>query len=116
MAYLRELLVEISHVDLNSEDDTCIWSMVDDGVFSVRSICHVINFKLLPSMLSATTWEKTLPRKVNIFLWRMSLDRLPHRLNLSARGIDIPTISCPSCNGNVEYVDHIFFECDLVKE
>ncbi|GKB79217.1 hypothetical protein Tco_0946112 [Tanacetum coccineum] len=70
MAYLRELLVEISQVDLNSEGDTCIWSMVDDSVFSVRSIRHVIDSKLLPSMLSATTWEKTLPRKVNIFLWR----------------------------------------------
>ncbi|GKA08185.1 hypothetical protein Tco_0687516 [Tanacetum coccineum] len=46
----------------------------------------------------------------------MSLDWLPHRLNLSARGIGIPTISCPSCNGNVESADHIFFEYDLVKE
>nr|GEY15029.1 RNA-directed DNA polymerase, eukaryota [Tanacetum cinerariifolium] len=36
MAYLRELFLEISRVDLNSEDDTCIWSMVDDGVFSGR--------------------------------------------------------------------------------
>ncbi|GJX33088.1 putative RNA-directed DNA polymerase, eukaryota, reverse transcriptase zinc-binding domain protein [Tanacetum coccineum] len=68
MAYLRELLVEISQVDLNSEDDTCIWSMVDDGVFSIRSIRRVIDSKLLPSMLPATTWEKTLPRKVNIFI------------------------------------------------
>nr|GFB61367.1 putative RNA-directed DNA polymerase, eukaryota, reverse transcriptase zinc-binding domain protein [Tanacetum cinerariifolium] len=49
---------ERSQVDLNSEDDTCIWSMADDGVFSVRSIRRVIDSKLLPSMLSATTWEK----------------------------------------------------------
>nr|GEX15079.1 zinc finger, CCHC-type [Tanacetum cinerariifolium] len=80
MAYLIELLLEISQVDLNSEDDTCIWSMVDDGVFS-----------------------------------RMPLDQLPHQLNLSARGIDISMISCPSCNGNVEST-HIFFECASVKE
>ncbi|GJV22277.1 RNA-directed DNA polymerase, eukaryota, reverse transcriptase zinc-binding domain protein [Tanacetum coccineum] len=116
MAYLRELLLEISQVDLNSEEDTCIWSMAYDGVFSIKSIYCVISFKLLLSMLSATTWEKTLPRRVNIFLWRMSLDRLPHRLNLSTRGIDIPTIWCPSCNGNVESAGHILFECDLVKE
>ncbi|GKG62648.1 hypothetical protein Tco_0634421, partial [Tanacetum coccineum] len=24
------------------------------------------------------------------------------RLNLSSRGMDIPAISCPSCNANVE--------------
>nr|GEY62316.1 RNA-directed DNA polymerase, eukaryota [Tanacetum cinerariifolium] len=53
IAYLRELLLEMS-LDLNSQDDTCILSMVNDGVFSVRSIRRVIDSKLLPSMLPAT--------------------------------------------------------------
>ncbi|GKC14675.1 RNA-directed DNA polymerase, eukaryota [Tanacetum coccineum] len=54
--------------------------------------------------------------KVNIFAWRMILDRLPHKLNLSSRGIDIPNISCPSCNVNVESSNHIYFECDIAKD
>ncbi|GJY76620.1 reverse transcriptase domain-containing protein [Tanacetum coccineum] len=67
------------------------------------------------------TWSRIvgdniLLRKVNIFFWRLSLDRLPHRLNLSACGIEIPTTSCSSCNGNVKSTDHIFFACDLVKD
>ncbi|GJU43717.1 retrovirus-related pol polyprotein from transposon TNT 1-94 [Tanacetum coccineum] len=49
-----------------------------------------------------------IPRKVNIFIWRLILDRLPHKLNLSSRGIDIQAISYPSCNGNVESSNHIF--------
>ncbi|GKE16864.1 RNA-directed DNA polymerase, eukaryota, partial [Tanacetum coccineum] len=77
---------------------------------------RLIDSKLLPSIQTSTLWDKILPRKINIFLWRLSLDRLPHRLNLSSRGIDIPSISCSSCNGNVESADHVFFECDLVKE
>ncbi|GJT58884.1 RNA-directed DNA polymerase, eukaryota, reverse transcriptase zinc-binding domain protein [Tanacetum coccineum] len=76
----------------------------------------LIDSKLLPSILSSTSWDNILPRKVNIFLWRLYLDRLPHRLNLSSRGIDIPTISCSSCNGNVESAYHIFFACDLAKD
>ncbi|GJW65938.1 hypothetical protein Tco_0117822 [Tanacetum coccineum] len=48
-----------------------------------------------------TTWEKTFPRKVNIFMWRLNLDRLPHRFNLSSRGIDIPEISSTSCNADI---------------
>nr|GEU73566.1 RNA-directed DNA polymerase, eukaryota [Tanacetum cinerariifolium] len=60
-------------------------------------------FGYVPSI----TLDKTLPRKVNIFICRMILDRLPHRLNLSSRGIDISTISCPSCNSNVESSNHI---------
>ena len=44
------------------------------------------------------------------------MDRLPHRLNLSSRGMDIPSISCPSCNGNVESFSHTFFYCDFAKD
>ncbi|GJX95485.1 RNA-directed DNA polymerase, eukaryota, reverse transcriptase zinc-binding domain protein [Tanacetum coccineum] len=43
-------------------------------------------------------------------------NRLPHRLNLSSRGMDIPAISCPSCNANVESANHVFFECDIATD
>nr|GEY28764.1 RNA-directed DNA polymerase, eukaryota [Tanacetum cinerariifolium] len=84
-----------------------------DAGFSAR---RLIDLKLLPSILTPTVWVKFLSRKDNKFLWRLSIYRLPHRLNLSSRGLDIPTISYSSCNGNVESADHVFFECDLVKE
>ncbi|GKF41983.1 RNA-directed DNA polymerase, eukaryota, reverse transcriptase zinc-binding domain protein, partial [Tanacetum coccineum] len=61
-------------------------------------------------------WDKSLPRKVNIFMWRLKLDRLLHRLNLSSRGIKFPVISCPSSNGNVDSNHPIFFECSIAKE
>ncbi|GJU48519.1 RNA-directed DNA polymerase, eukaryota, reverse transcriptase zinc-binding domain protein [Tanacetum coccineum] len=70
--------------------------------------CRVIGDKILPSLVTLTSWDKTLPRKVNIFMWRLMLDRLPHRLNLSSRGIDIQSISCSSCNDNVKSSNHIF--------
>ncbi|GKA34047.1 RNA-directed DNA polymerase, eukaryota, partial [Tanacetum coccineum] len=47
---------------------------------------------------------------------RLSLDRLPHRLNLSLRGMDILTISCSSCNANVESANHVFFECTIASD
>nr|GEY05577.1 reverse transcriptase domain-containing protein [Tanacetum cinerariifolium] len=103
-------------VDIRVDEDTCTCSLADDGIFSIRSSRRLIDSKLLPFILSSTSRDNILPRKVNIFLWRLSLDRLPHRLNLSSRGIDIPTISCSSDNGNVESADHIFFACDLAKD
>ncbi|GKC37755.1 hypothetical protein Tco_1050139 [Tanacetum coccineum] len=30
--------------------------------------------------------------------------------------MDIPAISCPSCNANVESANHIFFECDIATD
>nr|GEW88617.1 hypothetical protein [Tanacetum cinerariifolium] len=100
-AYLRDLLMEISQIDNSVDEDTRTWSLADDGIFSVRSARRPIDSKLLSSILTSTLWDQILPRKVNIFLWTLSLDRLSHRLNLSSRGLDIPTISYSSCNAKL---------------
>ncbi|GJV81162.1 RNA-directed DNA polymerase, eukaryota [Tanacetum coccineum] len=94
MAYLHDLLLEISLVDTHPVEDSYPY----------------------PSLVISTSWDTILPRKVNIFIWRLSLDRFPHRLNLSWRGIDILKISCSSCNGNVESSNHIFFACNIAME
>nr|GEU31000.1 RNA-directed DNA polymerase, eukaryota [Tanacetum cinerariifolium] len=108
-AYFRDLLIEISRVDIFTVGDTCIWSLAKDDIFSVKEARQVIDDKILPSLATSTSWDKILPRKVNIFIWRLMLDRL----NLSSCGIDIQSISCPFCNGNVKSSNHICFECDI---
>ena len=45
-------------------------------------------------------------------MWRMILDRLPNRLNLSSRGLNLDSIACLVCNGSVESNAHILFSCD----
>ncbi|GJS82999.1 putative RNA-directed DNA polymerase, eukaryota, reverse transcriptase zinc-binding domain protein [Tanacetum coccineum] len=84
--------------------------------FGLKLLRRCMVKRVVSTVKVAVLTDKTLPRKFNIFIWRMILDRLPHRLNLSPRGNDIPTISCPSCNGNVKSSNHIFFECDIAKE
>nr|GEW34619.1 hypothetical protein [Tanacetum cinerariifolium] len=39
-------------------------------------------------------WINLVPIKLNINAWKIRLDRLPTRFNLSSRGLDIPTIMC----------------------
>ncbi|GJV12048.1 ion channel CASTOR-like protein isoform X2 [Tanacetum coccineum] len=38
-----------------------------------------------------------------------SPDSLPTRLNLTLRGLEIPSIECPICNIGMESVEHVFF-------
>nr|GEX38107.1 hypothetical protein [Tanacetum cinerariifolium] len=95
--------------------DARYWSIANDGVFTVGITRKHLDDHFLPSSPTSTCWDKTIPRKVNIFLWRLKIDRLPHRLNLSSRGIEISYISCPSCSGYVESSLHIFFECDIAN-
>ncbi|GKC88895.1 RNA-directed DNA polymerase, eukaryota [Tanacetum coccineum] len=114
--HLNHMLAEISQIEVSEDMDKCTWSLAQDGMFSVGALRHLIDDHTLPSLDTKTTWDKSLPRKVNIFMWRLKLDTLPHQLNLSSRGIEIPEISCPSCNGNVESNDHIFFKCAFSKD
>ncbi|GJW65591.1 retrovirus-related pol polyprotein from transposon TNT 1-94 [Tanacetum coccineum] len=113
--FFRELLNEIGQLNIVASEDTCVWNLGPNGTFTVKDARNIIDQKTLPS-LPSTSWDKIIPRKVNIFMWRLSLDRLPHRLNLSLRGMDILAISCSSCNANVESANHIFFECIIASD
>lgn len=110
---LENLLSEVAHVSVNSLPDSWQWSITHDDVFPVLNTCIHVDNAILPSFSPSTRWSKILPRKVNIFIWRLLLDRLPNRLNLSSRGLEITSISCPLCNVGVESNDHIFFGCDM---
>nr|GEU35692.1 hypothetical protein [Tanacetum cinerariifolium] len=112
LSFFRDILNEIGQVNIKVSEDTCVWILGPKGTFTVKDARNLIDQKSLPS----TTLEKSIPRKVNIFIWRLSLDRIPHTLNLSLRGMDIPTISCSSCNTNVESANHIFFECTIASD
>nr|GEZ64002.1 RNA-directed DNA polymerase, eukaryota [Tanacetum cinerariifolium] len=108
------LIIDISNMEIDDlvEFDTCVWSFSNDDSFSVNSVRKNIGEHSLSSLFPCTRWYKMIPKKVNVFMWRMLLDRLSNRLNLSSRGLDIDSISCMICNGHVESNDHIFFTCD----
>ena len=114
-AALEAMVLELGQVSLSNRNDAWYWNITDDGSFSVQATrIHIGNY-LLPSLSPSTRWSKLLPRKVNVFIWRLILDRLPNRLNLSLRGLDISSIACPLCNMGMESNDHVFFGCDTAS-
>ncbi|GJW88208.1 RNA-directed DNA polymerase, eukaryota, partial [Tanacetum coccineum] len=64
---------------------------------------------------SPTRWVKVVPIKINIFAWKVCLDRLPTRLNLSLCGIDIPSISGPICSSAGKTCAHLLFSFSMAK-
>ncbi|GKF00446.1 RNA-directed DNA polymerase, eukaryota, partial [Tanacetum coccineum] len=48
--------------------------------------------------------------------WRVYLDRLPTRLNLNRRNIQVLDQSCPVCKDAAEEVSHLFFSCPLAVD
>ncbi|GJW22191.1 hypothetical protein Tco_0032813 [Tanacetum coccineum] len=111
LAYLCDMLNEIGQLNIDVNEDTCTWSLGRNGTFTVKDARYRIDQNILPTLAHTTTWDKSIPRKVNVFMWRLSLDRLPHRLNLSSRGfmgssgqdvvhLDIPEVS------NIDELSH----------
>ncbi|KAJ9564272.1 hypothetical protein OSB04_000238 [Centaurea solstitialis] len=63
-----------------------------------------------------TLWCKLVPKKVNIFMWRARIGRLPTRESLNGKGIDLHSTLCPRCGAEVESLDHALLNCTAVKE
>nr|GEZ45281.1 RNA-directed DNA polymerase, eukaryota [Tanacetum cinerariifolium] len=106
----------VRDVSLVPMSDRYIWSLEGSGDFSVASIRKVIDDKFLPNVSSKTRWVKYMPIKVNILAWKVKMDALPVRFNLSRRGIDIGSIVCPVCESGVETASHLFFKCSLLRQ
>ncbi|GJV04764.1 RNA-directed DNA polymerase, eukaryota, reverse transcriptase zinc-binding domain protein [Tanacetum coccineum] len=112
---LNSLLSKIKHLTLSFHSDSWKWSIGLDILFAVGFTRAYIDQLLLPSLNIATRWNTCLPRKVNIFICRMRLDRLPLRLNLSKRGLEIDSILCLICNNNVKSNNQVFFSCEVAS-
>nr|GFB71029.1 RNA-directed DNA polymerase, eukaryota, reverse transcriptase zinc-binding domain protein [Tanacetum cinerariifolium] len=74
---------------------------------------------ILVDMMDRWLWAlegSAVPIKVNVHAWKVKLDGLPIRLNISRKGIDVESILCPMCGKAVESTSHIFFTCQMSKE
>ncbi|GKF12979.1 RNA-directed DNA polymerase, eukaryota, reverse transcriptase zinc-binding domain protein, partial [Tanacetum coccineum] len=83
--------------------------------YTVASVRSLVDSNLLDSSPIATHWNRSIPIKVNVFIWRLSLNKLPSRVNLDRKGLDVGLILCPMCMDDVETVNHIFFSCNMAK-
>ncbi|GJS72292.1 RNA-directed DNA polymerase, eukaryota [Tanacetum coccineum] len=113
---LQQLIESTSSIILPNSRDRWIWRLDSSGEFLVKSARNFIDDSFLPKMETPTRWVKTIPIKINIFAWKVFLDKLPTRLNLSLCGIDIPSIICPLCSITVESTSHLFFSCHLARQ
>ncbi|GJU77019.1 RNA-directed DNA polymerase, eukaryota [Tanacetum coccineum] len=110
-----QLVELVDSVILSNSNDRWVWLLDPSGEYSVSSTRTYIDDLLLPTVGSPTRWAKVVPIKINIFAWKVCLDKLPMRLNLSLRGIDIPSIVCPNCSLAGESCSHLFFSCSMAR-
>ncbi|XP_071714894.1 uncharacterized protein [Rutidosis leptorrhynchoides] len=93
-------------------DEKWVWILDDEGSFSVKEPHIYLDNFYFPSSGHASWWFKFIPTKVNVFMWRLHLDRLPSRFNLS-RELDLESIVFPICGNRSETRDHTFLSCSV---
>ncbi|GKB51716.1 retrovirus-related pol polyprotein from transposon TNT 1-94, partial [Tanacetum coccineum] len=74
------------------------WLLSKDGVFTVKELSRLFEEKILvlDNRGRETIWNKLVSKKVNIFVWRALRGRLPVRVELDIRGVDLDSVLCPN--------------------
>ncbi|GJR51810.1 RNA-directed DNA polymerase, eukaryota, reverse transcriptase zinc-binding domain protein [Tanacetum coccineum] len=82
---LVDLLSAISAINLSDQPDSWVWSLNPAVGFTVASV-----------------------RK-------LALNKLPTRVNLDRKGIDVDSTMGPICGDDVETINHLFFTCEIAR-
>ncbi|GJV02712.1 putative reverse transcriptase domain-containing protein [Tanacetum coccineum] len=106
----------LDSVSLSNSEDRWVCDLSEDGVFRVKDVRNLLDEFFLPKSNVPMRWVKFIPNKVNIFAWKLFLNRLPTRSNLAKRKVSIDTDVCPVCDSAQEEVVHVFFCCSLARD
>nr|GEY27800.1 reverse transcriptase domain-containing protein [Tanacetum cinerariifolium] len=79
------LLYHMAGMMLTNISDHWVWSLEATCEYSIKYVRRLIDDSILPKEDVATSWVKVRPIKINVFVWRVRLDKLPTRLNLSLK-------------------------------
>ncbi|XP_071728342.1 uncharacterized protein [Rutidosis leptorrhynchoides] len=97
------------------QTDTWRWILAGSGQFTTKELTKLIDEDLFfreNSLIHDETLRNHLaPLKVEVFIWRLIRGRLPVRLELNKRAIDLHSVLCPLCDDYPESIDHVFFFC-----
>ncbi|KAJ9547561.1 hypothetical protein OSB04_020104 [Centaurea solstitialis] len=96
--------------------DSWEWELDKNKGFSVQKLREILADREEAGVgETETVWLPIVPKKVNVFLWRLRLGRIPTRVALDNMGVDLDSCLCPRCGLEVEDFDHAFLKCGEVK-
>ncbi|KAL0000486.1 hypothetical protein SO802_014267 [Lithocarpus litseifolius] len=112
-----QAILSISIPSRPTADKLC-WILDPKGKFSVKSACQVSNSQDGTQTVSSINWKKLwslkAPERIKMFLWRLGVNALPTRENLSKR-MEINDTSCLLCKNVVETPCHLFLHCPIAR-
>ncbi|KAG8045329.1 hypothetical protein GUJ93_ZPchr0008g13376 [Zizania palustris] len=102
-----------SGVHLSDSDDSVVWTLSKNGVFSVKSFYKALKVQNLVKDRSVC-WDLRIPLKIKLFLWLTLKNKILTKDNLLKRGWKGGSKNCFFC-GKDEFVQHLFFDCVVIR-
>ncbi|KAL0296122.1 UNVERIFIED_CONTAM: hypothetical protein Sradi_6664300 [Sesamum radiatum] len=118
-----DLIIKIP-LSLSNGDDFFCWHHMANGKFSVRRAYHVARDlvdQTQPCTSSSSSpvwksiWNAKVPRKVQVFGWRLAQNALPTGVNLNHR-MQEDSFACPLCHAEKEDTEHAFLRCPYARQ
>jgi len=122
--FLGDLMEDLNGHVVSGGADRWRWKLEEDGGFTVRSMYLKLLTVLFPTepkgveelKVFSQIWKSPVPSKVVAFSWKVLLNRIPTRINLSRRNVVPPNAltSCVFCGLAGETKTHMFVHCGVV--
>ncbi|KAL5186014.1 putative ribonuclease H protein [Glycine soja] len=102
-------------------EDKVLWKSNSKKFFLVKSAYEFItsSYRFVENLFYKHLWDLFVPRNVNIFIWRLSVNRLPTLDNLLSRGVTLQQLGtslCPFCKVYDDTLEHLFFTCTFASK
>ncbi|XP_028216728.1 uncharacterized protein LOC114398781 [Glycine soja] len=93
------------------------WAAEPSGCYSTKSAYKAIHHVTVEDGQDGKfkeLWKLRVPLKVAIFMWRLIQDKLPTKVNLKKKRVELQEYLCPFCR-LVEETCHLFFHCSKIS-
>ncbi|XP_071704208.1 uncharacterized protein [Rutidosis leptorrhynchoides] len=112
-----ENLLKSFQFDFNTRE-SWKWGLANNGIFTVKKLSSLLDTHILGNPIGSkrTLRNNLVPKKIEIFIWRSLKKRIPVRIELDKRGIDLHSVRCHVCDDGLESVDHSLIECKYARD
>ncbi|GJU70541.1 RNA-directed DNA polymerase, eukaryota, reverse transcriptase zinc-binding domain protein [Tanacetum coccineum] len=115
---MNELICSTQYFEANKDGvDKWFWSKDVPGTFKVKSLLSSLQDRLFTgdNLGLHHVCNSWIPRKVNICVWRASIERLATKPRLIARGVNMESDLCAFCEVSSESTSRCLLVCPHVK-
>lgn len=93
----EELLAIANSISFSDDEDSLIWELNSQGVYSVQSLYATISFRGIKQIYTPVMWKLKVPPRIHIFLWLLANNKLLTRDNLAKRR-EVADKTCLFCS------------------